>query len=719
MSSTKIDRRNFLKVLGLGGAGAALAGCDMPSYATLEEGEEQVFSYLAPEEYVIPGIGVWYASTCLQCPAGCGVHGRVREGRALKLEGNPNTAVNRGKLCQMGQAALQTHYNPDRIAKPRIGAKEVTWAQALAFIKAKSTGTPAWLTGAISGHQGVLMDAHLNASGGGKHYGVEIVNAQAWRSACADTIGDAQPDLHIDKARSMVSFGADVLGTWISPVKFMADYGEFRAAPRGVLTVIEPAMTLSGANADHWVAARPGSEAAVALGVANALATEYSVSTSALPTGVADAIFTMTPERVRELSGVDTRTLSRIAGTLMSNSPSLVIGDGSYENAVAAMALNLMLGNIGATITPGADLVPADLAMRDGSTKALANFAKNAQSGDIQAAFISGANPVFTAPDGLNMKDALAKIELKVAIAMFEDETTQFCDVVLPLASPLEDWGTHAPPLGAARGEIHVQQPLMEKLHPEALGLGDILLGLAQDAGAAGLDDFEDYYGYLRTAISAMIGTGQEAAWQDVLQAGKVQAPATQRSFTANGSLTINVPESKAPGKGELILITTARQGLYDGRHANLPWLQEAPDQISKAVWDSWAEIHPTTAARLGLKDGDYVTITSADGALTTRIFLYKGVHPDAIAVPMGQGHTHYGRYASSVGVNPLNLLGADTDARTGEVSNTTTVHVQATGDNRYLVRLMDIDRQYGRKLTATISADQQRRNQSNKQGGA
>jgi len=242
--TTKIDRRNFLKVLGLGGAGAALAGCDMPSYATLEEGEEQVFSYLAPEEYVVPGIGVWYASTCLQCSAGCGVHGRVREGRALKLEGNPDTAVNKGKLCQMGQAALQTHYNPDRITSPRIGEKNVTWPEALAFIKEKVTGAPVWMTGSISGHQAVLLDTHLNASGGGAHYAVETVNAQVWQAACADALGDAQPNLHIDKALSVLSFGADFLGTWISPVKFMSDYGKFRAAPRGVLTVVEPAMTL-------------------------------------------------------------------------------------------------------------------------------------------------------------------------------------------------------------------------------------------------------------------------------------------------------------------------------------------------------------------------------------------------------------------------------------------------------------------------------------------
>lgn len=293
MTAKKIDRRNFLKVLGLGGAGAALSGCDLPSYVTLEEGEEQIFSYLAPEEYVIPGIGVWYASTCLQCPAACGTHGRVREGHALKLEGNPDTPLNKGKLCQMGQAALQSHYNPDRLTTPRLNGKDVSWPQALAAIKEKSGSNLAWVTGTISGHQRVLLETHLHATGGGKHFAIETVNAKSWEMACRDILGDAQSNLHISKARAIVSFGADFLGTWKSPVHFMTQYGDFRTAPRGVLTVIEPAMSLSGANADHWVAARPGSLATVALGVAHVLSTKHGVSTAGLPGGSIEAISAM------------------------------------------------------------------------------------------------------------------------------------------------------------------------------------------------------------------------------------------------------------------------------------------------------------------------------------------------------------------------------------------------------------------------------------------
>lgn len=716
MSKTKIDRRNFLKVLGLGGAGAALAGCDMPSYVTLEEGEEKVYSYLAPEEYVIPGVGVWYASTCLQCPSACGTHGRVREGRVLKLEGNPDSAVNAGKLCQMGQAALQAHFNPDRITQPLIGGQPATWDDALTLIAEKTSGNVAWMTGTISGHQRVLLDAHLEATGNGRHYAVETVNARAWADACQAALGDASPTLHMDKAGAVLSLGADMLGTWISPVNFMGQYGQFRAAPRGVLMAVEAAMSLTGANADHWVAAKPGSEAAVALAVGHILMTKHGRSLSGMA-NASTAFRAMTPARASAIAGVSEAALNKIADTLASAKTSLVVGNANHEAARVAVALNVMLGNVGTTITPGASAGAGALAPLNGSTKDLAEFSQDAHAGKIDAVFISGANPAFVAPHGLDMAAAFKAVGFKVALATCPDETTKNCDVVLPLSSALEDWGTHVPAYGGAPGTAHLQQPLMEPLHADTRGLGDILLTLGKSAGVPELDAFDDYYGYLRTAVSASIGSDLEGDWNRVLQAGHfttASGASGKHGFSAPSDLALGFSEG-ANGDG-LYLVTAARQGLYDGRHANASWLQEAPDQISKAVWDSWAEMHPKTAAGLGVKDGDYVTITTKGGAITTRVFTYKGVHPNAVCVPMGRGHTNYGRWADN-GVNPLAIIDASPGdwQSTEVVATASAAQVSAVGENRHLVRLMDTDQQHGRKLVATIPAQQFGRNQ----GGA
>lgn len=708
MSKTNINRRSFLKVLGLGGAGAALAGCDMPSYVTLEEGEEQVYSYLAPEEYVVPGIGVWYASTCLQCPAACGVHGRVREGRALKLEGNPDSPVSRGKLCQMGQSAMQAHYNPDRLTQPLVGGQPASWDDALAVIKEKAKGSTAWMTGTISGHQRVLMQQLLDAAGNGRHYAVEAINARPWEQACETVLGDARPELHMNKARAVLTLGADMLGTWISPVNFMGQYGEFRSSPRGVLMAVEPSMSLTGANADHWVGARPGTEAAVALAVGNVLMTKHAKALDAMPNAQA-AFADMTPARAAAIAGCKESQIVKLADTLATSAPSLVVANADFDTARIAAVLNIMLGNVGTTLTPGAEPAASALAPVAGSSKDLFEFAADAAAGKVDTLFVTGTNPAFIAPKALDIDGALAKVGFKVAIASFADETTAQCDVVLPLSSALEDWGTHVPLYGSGALQVHLQQPLMEPLYAGTRGLGDTLLTLGKQAGVEGLDAFDDYYGYLRTAVSALMGSDLEGDWRRVLQAGLFGAPAFERGFKAPADVALGFSETKTEG---LHLIAPARQGLYDGRHANLPWLQEAPDQIAKAVWDSWVEMHPATAEKLGVGTDDYVTITTKGGSLTTRVFTYKGIHPDAIAVPMGRGHTNYGRYGDN-GVNPLSVLDAAQGDRqaSGLLSQPTAAQVAPTGDNRYLVRLMDTDKQHGRKLVATIPAQQFRRN--------
>lgn len=726
MNQNKLDRRNFLKVLGLGGAGAALAGCDLPSYVTLEEGEENVVSYLAPDEYVIPGVGVWYASTCLQCSAGCGIHGRVREGRVLKLEGNPSSTINSGRLCQMGQAALQSHFNPDRISDPLVRKNgqlvKTTWDEALGLVREKSkSGNGAWVTGTISGHQRVMVETHLGALGGNsKHYAVEQINAHVWQRACTDIIGDGNPELKLDKAGVIFSLGADFMGTFVSPVHFAANYGEFRSPPRGVLIMAEPAMSLTGANADHWVGLKPGSEAALALGVAHVLIANHGKSNSGLSANMKTLIQKHDPATVERASGVSAKRVEKIAASLANAGTSIVLaggtataGNNGYLAAASALVLNKILGNIGVTILPGRKLAYPQLGVRFGNRADLKSFADDANAGNIDVVFVSNVNPLFLAPNSLAMSDGWDKIGFKVVLSTMLDETTAKADVVLPLASTLEDWGSHVPGYNPGTQVLALQQPLMEPVFKNTRGFGDLVMGFATDAGAAGLDEYDDYYGYLRSAISALKKSSSEKDWNSFLMAGSTPIPSLGGSLTYDDSsaamdiIDINATDDD----GSLTLIASPRMGMWDGRNANLPWLQEAPDQISKVVWDSWAELHPKTATRLGVKDGDYVSIKANGGTITTRVFVYKGIHPGAIAVPIGRGHSALGRYAENNGVNPLAILDGATQPETGELTtDTTVVDVVAAGNSKPLATLMEVDRQYGRKLAASISAKQLRR---------
>jgi molybdopterin-containing oxidoreductase family iron-sulfur binding subunit len=163
MSGSGVSRRDFLQIVGLGGATVALSGCGNTS---IESGAELVESYVQPENFVVPGVGVYYASTCTQCASGCGIMGRVREGWILKLEGNPESAISGGKICGLGQAAVQQHWSPDRLTTPMIrengSLKPATWDKAMSLLSATlvpgdGAGRRVWLTGPTSGHQQILL----------------------------------------------------------------------------------------------------------------------------------------------------------------------------------------------------------------------------------------------------------------------------------------------------------------------------------------------------------------------------------------------------------------------------------------------------------------------------------------------------------------------------------------------------------------------------------
>ncbi len=733
MNDFKINRRKFLKVLGWSGAGTALAGCDLPTTVTLEEGKENVVSYLMPEEYVIPGVGVWYASTCTQCSAGCGLHGRVREGRILKLEGNPDSHLNNGKTCSMGQAGVQAHYNPDRITQPMMrenGAlKPVSWADAMARLEEKTGAKSglagdrvAWFTGAVSGHQSVLVGEHLDALGSKNHFVHEAVGAPVWQAVCNDMLGDAMPRLSMDKAQMILSFGADFLGTWISPVHFAGQYANFRTGKRGVLVQVESKMTMTGGNADLWVAIRPGTEGTLAMGIANVLLQRGWAKVS-IPADVQSVVSQYDVPSVSKATGVAADRIERIAELLNKRGPSLVLAgaavegqENGYDAAAATMLLNILLGNVGKTIEAGARFPEDSMRAKHGGTRDLLAFADALNNKRYDVVFFYNANPVYTAPNALKLNEALQNVPFKVALTQFPDETAMSADLVLPLASGMEDWGTHVAAYQPDDAYLSFQQPLMEPIHKDTKGFGDLMLAMLKMRGAKA-GDFADYYGYLKASLTNMPAsvTGgsvadKEALWEEVLQKGLLKVRGSAGRLSANAAAAKQAAY-KDDASFPLHLIPSARVGMWDGRHANLPWIQEAPDSISKVVWDSWAEMHPSTAAKLGVKTGDYIQISSAQGSIETQVYVFKGIHPDAIAVPLGQGHEEYGRYAKGRGVNPLKILDPIKERKTGELAAyATRVRVAKTGMSSKLVKMGGSETQAGRKFVVTVSADVLRR---------
>lgn len=731
-----VNRRDFLNLVGLGGTASVLGGCGNTS---IESGVELVQSYVQPESFVVPGVGVYYASTCTQCGSACGIMGKVREGRILKLEGNPQSAISGGKICGLGQAGIQGHYSPDRLKTPMLKENGVfkitTWEKAMSLLSTTASfadhgARRVVLTGPTSGHLQILLKA-MPQSGAATDYVVyDALSTAVEASVNLKMFGVDQTVGLIDKAGLVLSFGNDFLGAGDSPVAAARQYARFRkGARRGILVQVEPKMTLTGANADRWVVIAPGTEGVLALGLVRDLLQRKEFANNLSPS-LSAAVEPYNQAEVSHITGVRGDLIPRIAAMLWEHSPSLVLAGrypqghahGSHNMAAIAL-LNVVLQNQGKTLWRAAELPFPQMAPALGNFKGLAELNTQMGAGEVRSLLIYGTNPVYSTPDFMRFADNLQKVPFKAAWVTELDETAMHCDLVLPLMSPLEDFGTHVAASQSDGMEISIQQPLMEKLHPETRSFGDSLLELLKQAKPESYKSFPDYYAYLKSGVvnakpAFDPQVEDEEFWENALSAGVLRRPATLLPLPAiefNVDLirqpSLGAAEGVASGEAAypFSLIPAVRPSMRDGRPANLSWLQESPDPLTTVVWDSWAELHPSTAKQLQINEGDVLVIKSAQGSIRAKAYLIPGIHPGSVAVPIGQGHESYGRYATNVGVNPLKILDPIFDQETGELAlYATRVAISKTDQNeRFTKDEGATNLQQGRKLVATLAADQ------------
>jgi anaerobic selenocysteine-containing dehydrogenase/Fe-S-cluster-containing dehydrogenase component len=711
--SDGMNRRKFLRVLSVtGGGAAAMSGCST-------EQVEKLIPYLVPVEDQIPGIATYYASTCRDCPAGCGVHVRVREGRAVKVEGNPDHPVNRGKLCARAQTSLQGTYNPDRIRQPLAraadgGFEPTTWDDALARVAERlggaAPGSVWFLTGQESGSFLALVRDWLAAVGQGRHVVFEPFAHEALRRAGRDAFGvDAIPHYRLEDASYVLSFGADFLETWMSPVEhtrgFVASHA-YRDGRMGRYVHVEPRMSMTAMNADEWVAPVPGTEGLVALTLAHVVVNHHAARMPADAASLRGLLAPYEPEAIAPRTGVSAETYHRLAQEFTAG-PSVALPGGvgtqhtdAHVTALAVHLLNYVAGNVGRTVVFGAESAAGSVA----SYASLVELVNAARRSAVSVLLVHGANPAYAAPPGLEAAETVAQVPFKVAFSRFLDETTSLCDVVLPDHDPYEQWNDVEPRPGVRS----LQQPVMQPVF-DTRPAGDVLLDLARRRGGVPAARFPhaDYKTYVEEQWRSVQRTVAdrrpfEEFWREAVQRGGVwwQAPTTAVRL-ARG-LTLGQPSWAAPD-GRFTLIVYPSYALYDGRGANRPWLQELPDPVTKVTWGSWVEIHPGTAAQLGIAEGDFVEVASAVGSVEVPAYLYPGLRPDVVAIALGQGHTSYGRYADARGANVLQLLG-HAPTPFGGIGTYAAVTLRPTGRHERLAKTEGKNRQLGRGIAQAVT---------------
>lgn len=736
-----VDRREFLKLVGAGSVGV---GAGYLLAESIKHPVEHLIPYPVPPEEFSPGIATWYNSVCGMCPAGCGISVRTREGRAKKIEGNPAHPVSQGRLCALGQAGLQALYNPDRITAPMLlqGKRgsdafvETTWKEGLANVSGRLRVpgvATVLLSQGVRGQLANLMELFTAELGSAELLHYDFAYPHTLFAANERLFGQQQlPYYDIANTRYLMSFGADFLNNWLSPVHHSLGFGHSRQgddAQRLRFVQIEPKMSISGAAADEWVAARPGSEGVLALGIAHQILASGRYSGSDADDWTA-ALADYSPELVAEQSGVAAATIVRLADGFAQAKPALAIGGGSAANnsngvdtLVAVTALNYLVGNIGQAggLIFNPDPVTGQSASsRHANYEVMRDLAESAQQGVVDVLIVNNTNPLFTLPEAAGFKEALASIPLIVSLSSFMDETTAMADVILPSHTYLESWGDDVPQPGVGFSVAAVSQPVVAPLY-NTRSTGDILLGLAGNLGfreAMPWSTMEECIkdGWREIHARGEPGSGDfDSFWHDVLQSGVWGEDLRQQQDAAISKEVIDNIGVAAPefagdvGDYPFVLHPFMSTSMYDGRGANLPWMQELPDPITSVVYGSWLEMNPATADKMGLQDGDLVQVASTQGSVEVPVVIFPAIMPDVVAMPIGQGHESLGRYASNRGANPIQILAPVTDPASGALATgATRVSVVATGRRAPAVKTGGESRQLGRNIvrfTSTTSA--------------
>jgi len=722
-----ISRREFINLLKVGGAATlGLSGCGrMSRYVTRSPYKEM-------PEYQLPGESVFYATTCRECPAACGLVVRTVEGRAVKIEGNPDHPVNRGKTCSRGQAALQGLYDPDRYQGPlhqdRSGSgqiEEIGWEEAFSGLAEALSGSEgdqlAVITGLGQDHVYDFlqeMSAVLGARPPLRYGALGMFEARNTLSRASQMVFGREeiPYFNLGQAEVVLSFGANFSETWLSPVAYNLAYGEMRqghSGRRGILIQFESRMSQTAANADLWVPIRPGSEGLAAAGIGK-LAAEI------LEIEVSPAYQRLDMEQVVTQTGISREMLSEIAALFAGAQRKTAVPGGAalgveagYETAVQILSLNLMQDDL---LAGGVSFVPeppldTEAEGKMSEMEEIEDLIERMNRGEVTTLLVHGVDPVFELPHELGFEEALGKVKNVISFHSYPTDTASVSDLVLPDHTPLEGWGYQRKIVASDRMTVAGSQPVVAPLYETRAAVDVMLAALDQmDEGIREQISYRDEVDFLQKKLAPLMEEKGlytapviEGFWSKFLQNGgwwTAEKGLDAGDLFAGELVDLEMPEPVFSlverGLDEYYFLPYPMVKLGDGKGANRPWLQETPDSMTTVMWRSWLEINPTTAEQLGIQNDDVVEITTTAGTIRVAVYLFPGIRPDTIAIPFGNGHRNLGRFAGDSGENPLKVLPAQMNRVGDIVFASTLATIARTGDRHLLSRFESREGVYG-----------------------
>lgn len=633
--STVAPRRDFLKALGFGLGAVTLAACQkVPVHKSIP--------YLVKPEEVILGIPNYYTSTF----NGHSVLVKTREGRPIKIEGNPNCILSQGSLDAKGQASVLDLYDVSKLKGPVLNDADADWTKVDKFIqdellKAKNAGKKIRIVSSTVNSpstKAVIADFAAKYPNT-KHIQVDAVSYTGIIKANENSFGKAVlPRYRFDKANLIVSFGADFLGTWISPLEFSRQYVSKRnnASLEGKKMSrhiqFETGMSITGSNADARLPLKPSEEGIALLNLYAALGGVVNGSKPLANNPNAEKAIALAAKELSAAKGA-----------------SLVLsGSNDVSIQILVNAINALLGNYGTTI----DLDNPSYQYA-GNDAEFVEFVNEMNRGEVDAVFFLNSNPAYEFNDSKSFIDALSKVKLRVSFADRKDETASLCQVIAPNHHYLESWGDSNP----VEGYYTIVQPTINPVYNSRNAEQGLLIW-SENA-------VTDYYQYIQNNWSKTVLAQSGTTWKDLLQKGSVTLPVKSSgvySFSRdlNSVVQTIIANSKNLAKGgekaiELHIYQNVAIG--DGKTANNPWLQELPDPVSKVTWDNYAAINPKFAEKLGIAELDLVEIKTDKYTVILPVLLQPGQASGTVSIALGYGRAKAGKAGSDIGKNAYPFL--------------------------------------------------------------
>lgn len=659
------DRRDFLKTLGFGVAAVSLAACEAPV--------KHAIPFLnKPEEYD-PGIANYYASTFYDGGDYCSILVKTREGRPIKVEGNTLSSVTNGGTSVRTQASVLGLYDNNRFKNPLKGGKKVEWSALDAEVKqgletAKSSSLPIYLVSnsVISPSTEEVIRQFQLAYPTTRHIQYDPYSAQGLLEAGKEVAGKrALPTFDFSKAKVVVSFGADFLGSWLSSTEYSRQFSKTRVLGKASkemsrLFVYESLMSATGANADYRVSVKPSERGLVLAALYN----EVASLTGGSP------LNTAAPKT--------TKFIKQAAQELVAAKGASLVVDGSNDKATQklVLALNQMLGNFGSTISYASPSL-----VKKGNDAEMNQFVDALNSGSVSAVILMDCNPVYDHPRGAEIKSGLGKAGTSVSTSYSPDESAAVCKFVAPNHYFLEAWGDAEP----KEGYFSLIQPAITPIYATRQAEESLLAWAGQVVNYYdfvkgywksnlyprqnfGYGSFKDFWNYsLHDGVFEVDGINPRQGTPSVAQTDSTHTnvPATvlapkgkpepPMNFDLSG-VEAGISEAyKVSGKG-MDLVVYEKVGMGSGAQANNPWLQEFPDPVTRACWENYLAIPVALAKELGIKvtEGKTAKVNLKVGgkSYTVPALVQPGQNSETVGLAIGYGRTETGKTGKDIGVN-------------------------------------------------------------------